>query len=65
MFVFFYDIILYMNQKGIIMLFLVVGSILGGLMPSLWGEGSFSISSIIFTALGGLAGIFLGYKISS
>ncbi len=54
-----------MNQKGIIMLFLGIGSIVGGFIPSLWGAGSFSMSSILFTAIGGFAGIYIGYKISS
>lgn len=54
-----------MNQKGIIMICLVVGSIIGGFIPSLWGAGSFSMSSILFTGVGGLAGIYLGFKISN
>lgn len=41
-----------------------VGSGLGGFIPYLWGAGTFSLSSVIFTAIGGFLGIWLGYKIS-
>ncbi len=41
-----------------------VGSTIGGLIPNLWGAGFLSISSVIFTALGGLTGIWLAYKIA-
>jgi hypothetical protein len=40
-----------------------VGSWLGSLMPGLWGSGDFSFSSLLFSALGGMAGILGGWKI--
>lgn len=40
------------------------GSFLGGLVPNLWGSGYLSVSSILFTAVGSLIGIWAGYKIS-
>lgn len=43
---------------------MTIGSIIGGYVPSLWDANLFSLSSIIFTAIGGFAGIWLGYKIS-
>lgn len=42
---------------------LFIGSIIGGLLPELWGVGMFSLSAIILSFLGGLAGIWLGYKV--
>ncbi|MFZ2187641.1 MAG: hypothetical protein WAV46_03410 [Candidatus Moraniibacteriota bacterium] len=45
-------------------MFLLIGSTLGGLVPLAWGESALSFSSIIFTALGGLLGIWLGFKMS-
>jgi hypothetical protein len=35
------------------------------MIPMLWDSPMFSLSSVIFSALGGIAGIVLGYKISS
>ncbi|MBI3573536.1 hypothetical protein HY090_00610 [Candidatus Kaiserbacteria bacterium] len=39
----------------------IVGSAIGGFIPSLWGGDIFS--SVIFTAVGGFAGIWLAYKV--
>jgi hypothetical protein len=41
---------------------LILGTTLGGLIPSLWGADYFSVSGIIFSTLGGAAGIWVGYK---
>jgi len=43
---------------------LFMGSILGSYVPSLWGEGLFSLSSIFFGVLGGILGIWVGFKTS-
>jgi uncharacterized membrane protein YeaQ/YmgE (transglycosylase-associated protein family) len=43
---------------------MVVGSFVGGFVPLLWGAGEFSFSSIIFSAIGGIVGIWAGFKIS-
>lgn len=43
---------------------LFVGSGIGGLIPSLWGAGVFSMSSVILSAVGGVVGIWFGFKIS-
>lgn len=53
-----------MASKQLIYLGLFVGSAVGGLVPELWGAGMFSMSSVIFSAIGGIAGIYLGFKIS-
>lgn len=50
-------------DKRLIYLGLFLGSMGGSFVPSLWGAGMFSISSIIFSALGGIAGIWVAYKI--
>ncbi|MEI7513326.1 MAG: hypothetical protein WCJ74_01760 [bacterium] len=54
-----------MNNKSIIWLFMFIGSTIGGYIPSLWGAGFLSFSGIILTALGGLLGIWLGFRISN
>lgn len=43
---------------------MTVGLFIGSFLPMLWGAGEFSFSSIIFSSLGGLAGIWVGYKLS-
>lgn len=53
-----------MNRKQLIWIGAFIGSTLGGLIPALWGASMFSLSSVFFTFLGGLAGIYIGFKIS-
>jgi len=43
---------------------LFLGSLAGGYVPLLWGGSVFSFSSIIFSAIGAFAGIWLGFKIA-
>lgn len=40
------------------------GMFVGGYVPELWGASSFSLSSVLFGALGAAAGIWLGVRIS-
>jgi hypothetical protein len=40
------------------------GCFVGGYVPSLWGAGSFSLASVLFGGLGGIAGVWLGIRIS-
>ena len=53
-----------MNSKSLIMIGMVAGSALGGWVPSLWGDGGLSMASVVTGAIGGLLGIWAGYKIS-
>jgi hypothetical protein len=41
------------------------GTIVGSSVPSLWGAGSFSLASVLFAAVGGIAGLWLGLRLSS
>jgi len=43
---------------------MTIGSAIGGYLPMLWGGSLFSFTSIILTAVGGIVGIYLGFKIS-
>ncbi|MDB5259554.1 MAG: hypothetical protein JWO73_762 [Candidatus Taylorbacteria bacterium] len=54
-----------MDRKKLIWIFMTVGSAAGGYMPLLWGGASFSLSSVILSAIGGIAGIFIGFKLGS
>jgi hypothetical protein len=50
--------------KKWIMLGMFVGSFAGSYVPVLWGDSAFSLSSLFFGAVGGLIGIWAGYKIA-
>lgn len=52
-----------MSRRSLIWIMMSVGSFVGGYIPSLWGAGFASFSSVIFTAVGGLAGIWLGFRL--
>jgi len=53
------------GTKSLIWIFLMAGSIIGGYIPSLWGAGIFSFSSIIFSSLGAIVGVYIGFKLSN
>ena len=40
------------------------GMLVGGYVPELWGAGSFSLSSLLFGFVGGVAGVWAGVRIS-
>jgi uncharacterized membrane protein YeaQ/YmgE (transglycosylase-associated protein family) len=39
-----------------------VGSTIGGMIPMLWGAGAFSFSSIIFSTIGAIIGVYIAFK---
>ena len=40
------------------------GMFVGGYVPLLWGASAFSVTSLVFGAAGGAAGVWLGAKIA-
>ena len=52
-----------MERSRLIWIGLFVGSAIGGYVPALWGAGILSFSSVIGSAIGGVAGIWLGYRL--
>jgi uncharacterized membrane protein YeaQ/YmgE (transglycosylase-associated protein family) len=42
----------------------LIGSVIGGFIPDLWGADLFSYSSVLLSTIGGFAGLWLGYKMS-
>jgi len=52
-------------DKRVVMLAMVIGSALGGWLPSLWGAGGFTLTSVVFSTLGGIAGIWAAYKLAN
>ena len=46
------------------MIGVIIGSTIGGYVPTLFGASLFSMASVIGNTIGGLVGIYVGYKIS-
>jgi hypothetical protein len=40
-----------------------VGGLIGSFIPSLWGAGQLSISSVLFFMIGGFFGIWVAYRL--
>ncbi|MFQ5452424.1 MAG: hypothetical protein ACE5DQ_02560 [Candidatus Paceibacterota bacterium] len=54
-----------MSAKSIVMLAFVIGSSVGSYLPALFGASLFSYTSVILGAVGGVIGIYVGYKLSN
>jgi hypothetical protein len=52
-----------MDSKKLIWLGMFVGSTIGNYIPLLWGGSSFSFASIILGTIGGVVGIWGGFKL--
>ncbi len=50
--------------RGVIGMCALLGGLVGGYAPVLWGASSFGVESLLFGALGGIAGVLLGARIS-
>jgi hypothetical protein len=50
--------------KSVIGLCCAFGTFVGGYVPVLWGASSFSIVSLVFAFAGGVAGVWLGLRLS-
>ncbi|MEK7567780.1 MAG: hypothetical protein AAB513_02565 [Patescibacteria group bacterium] len=54
-----------MDSKKMVWIGMIIGSTVGGYMPTLWGDSFLSFTSVILSAIGGILGIWLGFKISN
>jgi hypothetical protein len=52
-------------MRSIIGLSVLVCSTVGGYVPVLWGSSSFSVTSLLFGAVGGVVGVWLGVRLST
>ncbi len=50
--------------RSVIGLCMGFGGFVGGYVPVLWGASSFSLESFLLGALGAVAGVWLGVRIS-
>jgi hypothetical protein len=41
------------------------GTLVGGYVPALWGASGFSVIAVVFGAVGGIAGLWVGLRVSS
>lgn len=53
-----------MNSKSMIWMGMFIGSSIGSFVPMMWGASVLSLSSVFFSAIGGVLGIWLGFKLS-
>ena len=50
--------------RSVIGMCALVGLTVGGYVPVLWGASSFSLTSLLFGAAGGFAGVWFGARLS-
>lgn len=43
---------------------MIIGSVIGGFIPALWGAGMLSFSSILLSGLGAVAGIYVAFRMT-
>ncbi len=53
-----------MNSKHLIWLCAIVLGYLGGFVPTLFGAGSISMAAVVGNMIGGLLGVYVGFKLS-
>ena len=53
-----------MSAKRLIWIGAIVGSTVGGLLPGLWKASMLSMWGFVLSTLGGLLGIWAGWKLS-
>ena len=39
----------------------LIGSVIGGYLPELWGASAFSYASVFLSGIGGFAGLWIAY----
>ncbi len=52
-----------MGNRKLYLLMAGIGSIIGGYLPTLFGASDFSGWSILWGIIGGIAGVWLGFKL--
>lgn len=52
-----------MGIKSVIYVFMFIGSLAGGWIPTLWGANPLGLESVLGGLIGGLLGIWGGFKL--
>jgi hypothetical protein len=50
--------------RSAIMLCATLGMLVGGFVPTMWGASSLGLESLLFSGVGGVAGVFAGLRIA-
>jgi len=50
--------------RSVIGLMAMLGMTVGGFVPELWGDSGFSLTALVFTAIGGIAGVWAGVRVA-
>jgi hypothetical protein len=53
-----------MGSRSVIGICSTFGFFVGGYVPTLWGASSFSPMSLLFSLIGGIAGIWAGVRLT-
>lgn len=54
-----------MSSKVLVFFGMTIGSVIGGYIPTLFGAGFLSYSSVLFSGIGAIIGVWIGYKLSN
>ncbi len=54
-----------MSAKFLVFWGMIIGSTIGGYIPTLFGAGLLSYASVLFSGVGGILGVWIGYKLSN
>ena len=54
-----------MSTKSLVWIGMTIGALAGAYAPLAWGGNVLSISSVIFSTVGGAFGIWIGYKLGN
>ena len=53
------------HMRSVIGLCATFGTFVGGYVPSLWGDSGLSLTALVFAAVGGVLGVWLGVRLSA
>ncbi len=51
-------------DRRVVWIFVVVGSAIGGFVPSVWGGSTLGLASLALGCVGGIAGVWLAVKLT-
>jgi hypothetical protein len=51
-------------DKRLITLLMFVGGAVGGYVPALWGDDGFTMSAVLFSGIGAMLGVWIGWRIT-
>ncbi|MBV8065195.1 MAG: hypothetical protein JOY73_06710 [Actinobacteria bacterium] len=50
--------------RGVIGMGVMMGTLIGSFVPSLWGASQFGMQSLLFSGVGGVIGLWAGFRIA-